>query len=90
MASSRATTSALPWCNFEAGYVLPQYRVQDFAQALRAVGEPIHDRRADDISMAKLLGLLFEITALFEMETRTELVMLQKTMVGGGKGWRAR
>ena len=31
--------------------------------------------------MAKLLGLLFEITALFEMKTRTELVLLQKTMV---------
>jgi len=31
--------------------------------------------------MAKLLTLLFEITALFDMTTRIELVMLQKTMV---------
>ena len=31
--------------------------------------------------MAKLLSLLFEVTALFDMQTRTELVMLQKTMV---------
>ena len=31
--------------------------------------------------MAKLLTLLFEITALFDMRTRIELVMLQKTMV---------
>ena len=31
--------------------------------------------------MAKLLTLLFEITSLFEMTTRIELVMLQKTMV---------
>jgi ubiquinone biosynthesis protein len=31
--------------------------------------------------MAKLLTLLFEITGLFDMVTRTELVMLQKTMV---------
>ena len=38
-------------------------------------------RRADEISMARLLTLLFEITALFDMRTRTELVMLQKTMV---------
>jgi ubiquinone biosynthesis protein len=67
--------------HFEAGYVPGQYAVADFAQALRAVGEPIHDRRADEISMAKLLTLLFEITALFDMTTRTELVMLQKTMV---------
>ncbi|MGL5736239.1 MAG: AarF/UbiB family protein, partial [Beijerinckiaceae bacterium] len=67
--------------HFEAGYVPGHHSVADFAQALRAVGEPIHDKRADEISMAKLLGLLFEITALFDMQTRTELVMLQKTMV---------
>ena len=67
--------------HFEAGYVPPHYRVEDFALAIRAVGEPIHARRADEISMAKVLTLLFEITALFEMRTRIELVMLQKTMV---------
>jgi ubiquinone biosynthesis protein len=67
--------------HFEAGYVPPHHSVDDFAQAIRAIGEPIHDRRADEISMAKLLSLLFEITALFDMATRTELVMLQKTMV---------
>jgi ubiquinone biosynthesis protein len=67
--------------HFEAGYVPRSYRVEDFAQALRAIGEPIHSRTADQISMAKLLTLLFEITALFDMTTRVELVMLQKTMV---------
>jgi ubiquinone biosynthesis protein len=67
--------------HFEAGYVPAHYRVEDFAQAIRAVGEPIHSRRADEISMAKVLTLLFEITALFDMRTRIELVMLQKTMV---------
>ncbi len=67
--------------HFEAGYVPAHHRVEDFAQAIRAVGEPIHSRTADQISMAKLLTLLFEITALFDMRTRTELVMLQKTMV---------
>jgi ubiquinone biosynthesis protein len=67
--------------HFEAGYVPEGHSVDDFAQALRAIGEPIHDRRADEISMAKLLTLLFEVTALFDMATRPELVMLQKTMV---------
>lgn len=67
--------------HFEAGYVPPVYRVEDFAQAIRAIGEPIHSRTADQISMAKLLTLLFEITALFDMATRVELMMLQKTMV---------
>ena len=67
--------------HIEAGYVPARYAVDDFAQAIRAVGEPIHQRKADEISMAKLLTLLFEITELFEMKTRPELVMLQKTMV---------
>ena len=67
--------------HFEAGYVPRVHRVEDFAQAIRAIGEPIHSRTADQISMAKLLSLLFEVTALFDMSTRLELVMLQKTMV---------
>lgn len=67
--------------HFEAGYVPPHHSVLDFAQAIRAIGEPIHDRRADEISMARVLALLFEVTAIFDMQTRTELVMLQKTMV---------
>jgi ubiquinone biosynthesis protein len=67
--------------HFEAGYVPARHSVDDFAQAIRAIGEPIHSKTADQISMAKLLTLLFEITALFEMTTRAELVMLQKTMI---------
>ncbi|MEI6572267.1 MAG: 2-polyprenylphenol 6-hydroxylase [Alphaproteobacteria bacterium] len=67
--------------HFEAGYVPMHHSVDDFAQAIRAIGEPIHQRSADQISMAKLLTLLFEVTGLFDMRTRTELVMLQKTMV---------
>jgi ubiquinone biosynthesis protein len=67
--------------HFDAGYVPAHHSVEDFAQAIRAIGEPIHNRRASEISMARLLTLLFEITALFDMATRPELVMLQKTMV---------
>jgi ubiquinone biosynthesis protein len=57
------------------------HSVENFAQAIRAIGEPIHNRTAEDISMAKLLMLLFEVTALFDMRTRPELLLLQKTMV---------
>ena len=48
--------------HFEAGYVPRHHSVADFAQAIRAIGEPIHNRAAEDISMAKLLMLLFEVT----------------------------
>lgn len=67
--------------HIEAGYVPRVHSAEDFAQALRAIGEPIHGHRASEISMAKLLGLLFEVTEIFDMQTRPELVLLQKTMV---------
>jgi ubiquinone biosynthesis protein len=67
--------------HFEAGYVPPSHSVESFAQAIRAIGEPIHNRAAEDISMARLLTLLFEVTGLFDMRTRPELLLLQKTMV---------
>jgi len=67
--------------HFEAGYVPPYHSVEDFAQAIRAIGEPIHSRTAEEISMARLLTLLFEVTGIFDMRTRPELLLLQKTMV---------
>ena len=67
--------------HFEAGYVPAHHDVSSFAQAIRAIGEPIHGQPAETISMARLLALLFEVTDLFEMQTRPELILLQKTMV---------
>jgi ubiquinone biosynthesis protein len=67
--------------HFWAGYVPPHHPVEVFAQALRAIGEPIHGRPAGEISMADLLGQLFAYTEVFDMETRPELINLQKTMV---------
>ena len=67
--------------HFEAGYVPPHHSVDNFAQAIRAIGEPIHNRTAEEISMARLLTLLLEVTGLFDMRTRPELILLQKTMV---------
>ena len=67
--------------HFEAGYVPAHHDIDSFAQALRAIGEPLQGHTAADISMARLLTQLFEVTDLFDMETRPELIMLQKTMV---------
>ncbi|WP_336278715.1 2-polyprenylphenol 6-hydroxylase [Bartonella sp. CB175] len=67
--------------HFEAGYVPAHHNIESFAQANRAIGEPIHGQSAQSISMAKLLTLLFEVTELFDMQTRPELLLLQKTMV---------
>ncbi len=67
--------------HFEAGYVPPEQDPAAFAQALRAVGEPLFGKSARDVSMSRLLSQLFEITALFDMRLRPELVLLQKSMV---------
>lgn len=67
--------------HFEAGYVPADRDIDDFARALRAVGDPIFGMDASRISMARLLTYLFEVTEKFGMETRTELILLQRTMV---------
>ena len=67
--------------HFEAGYVPRDRDPNAFAQALRSVGEPIFGHDATRISMARLLAHLFEVTERFGMQTRTELILLQRTMV---------
>ncbi|MCA3562177.1 MAG: 2-polyprenylphenol 6-hydroxylase [Aestuariivirga sp.] len=67
--------------HFEAGYVPRHHDPAVFAQAIRSIGEPIMDRPANQISMARLLTQLFEITAQFDMQTQPQLLLLQKTMV---------
>jgi len=67
--------------HFEAGYVPADQSVDEFARALRAVGEPIFGMDATQISMGRLLNYLFEVTERFGMQTRTELIHLQRTMV---------
>ncbi len=67
--------------HFEAGYVPADRDIDEFSRALRAVGEPIFGASANQISMAHLLGYLFEVTERFGMQTRTELILLQRTMV---------
>jgi ubiquinone biosynthesis protein len=67
--------------HFEAGYVPANQDVEAFALALRSVGEPIFGQDATNISMARLLAHLFDVTERFGMETRTELILLQRTMV---------
>ncbi|WOI56208.1 2-polyprenylphenol 6-hydroxylase [Palleronia sp. LCG004] len=67
--------------HFEAGYVPADRDIDDFARALRSVGEPIFGMDASRISMGRLLSYLFEVTERFGMETRTELILLQRTMV---------
>jgi ubiquinone biosynthesis protein len=67
--------------HYEFAFVPPQHSIETFAQALRAIGEPIFGRSARDVSIARLLGQLFETTRRFDMQAQPQLVLLQKTMV---------
>ena len=67
--------------HFEAGYVPADQDVDEFARALRAVGEPIFGMDATQISMGRVMAYLLEVTERFGMGTRTELILLQRTMV---------
>lgn len=67
--------------HFEAGYVPADRSVDAFAQACRAIGEPILDRPVTEISIGRLLAQLFQITDTFGMRTQPHLLLLQKTMV---------
>src|SRR4051812_4011932 len=67
--------------HFAAGYVPARQSVDAFTQACRSVGEPIMGRPLQDISLARLLAQLFQVTEQFEMETQPQLLLLQKTMV---------
>jgi ubiquinone biosynthesis protein len=67
--------------HYDFAFVPPQHPVETFAQALRAIGEPIFGRSARDVSIARLLGQLFETTRRFDMQAQPQLVLLQKTMV---------
>jgi len=67
--------------HFLAGLVSKEVSKEEFAQALRSIGEPIFGQTAKNISGGKLLGQLFEITEKFNMQTQIQLLLLQKTMV---------
>jgi ubiquinone biosynthesis protein len=67
--------------HFDAGYVPKRRSLDAFTQACRSIGEPILGRPLHEISIARLLAQLFQVTAQFEMETQPQLLLLQKTMV---------
>jgi ubiquinone biosynthesis protein len=77
----RRDYQAVAELHYEFGFVPPHHPLETFAQALRAIGEPIFGKSAREVSIARLLGQLFETTRRFDMQAQPQLVLLQKTMV---------
>lgn len=67
--------------HFEAQYVPSYHDVDEFATALRAVGEPMRGKPVSELSVGQMLDGLFAITRDFDMQTQPHLLLLQKTMV---------
>jgi len=67
--------------HFEAGWISKDRSVDSFTQACRSIAEPILDKPQNEISIARLLAQLFQITETFQMETQPQLLLLQKTML---------
>jgi ubiquinone biosynthesis protein len=67
--------------HFAAGYIPRDQSRESFMQACRAIGEPVKDLALDQISVARLLAQLFEVTERYAMETQPQLLLLQKTML---------
>lgn len=67
--------------HFEAGWIPRDRSIDSFTQACRSIAEPILDKPQGEISIARLLAQLFQITKTFQMETQPQLLLLQKTML---------
>ncbi|MBR72900.1 MAG: 2-polyprenylphenol 6-hydroxylase [Rhodospirillaceae bacterium] len=67
--------------HFEAGYVPRNQSITHFTQSIRAIGEPVMRQPLKEISIARLLGQLFEVTQNFQMETQPQLLLLQKSLL---------
>lgn len=67
--------------HFEAGFVPPDKSIDQFTQACRSIAEPILGKPLNEISIARLLGQLFQVTETFNMETQPQLLLLQKSML---------
>ncbi|HJD57575.1 2-polyprenylphenol 6-hydroxylase [Candidatus Tisiphia endosymbiont of Ptychoptera albimana] len=67
--------------HLRVGYIDKNTDLDLFAQACRAVSEPIIGYAVKNISIGKLLAQLFKITEDFGMEVQPQLLLLQKTIV---------
>ncbi|MFQ6017979.1 MAG: 2-polyprenylphenol 6-hydroxylase [Kiloniellaceae bacterium] len=64
-----------------AGYLPPGQALETFAQALRSVSEPIFDRPLHEISFARILARLLQLSESFNLPVQPQLLLLQKNML---------
>lgn len=67
--------------HINAGLIPANTNIEDFALSCRIIGKSIVGNSIKDISLAKLLGNLLKMTKEYKMQTRPELLLLQKTLM---------
>lgn len=67
--------------HIESGWVPADVRPEEFANAMRAVCEPIFERPLKDISFGKMLMRLIQTARQFRMDIQPQLILLQKTLL---------
>lgn len=67
--------------HIDIGLVPADTKIDDLALSCRKIGETIVGSNVTDVSAAKLLSNLIKMTREYKMETRPELLLLQKTLM---------
>ena len=65
----------------DAGMIGKDVPIEGFAQAVRAVTEPIMDKPMASVSLGAVLGQIFGLARRFQVEVQPQFNLLQKTMV---------
>lgn len=65
----------------DVGLVPPSTNIDDLALSCRRIGETIVGSNVKDVSVAQLLSNLITMTRDYKMDTRPELLLLQKTIL---------
>ena len=67
--------------HFDAGMISSDVPISGFAQAIRAVTEPVMDQPMGNVSLGKILGQIFGLSRRYHIEVQPQFTLLQKTMV---------
>ena len=64
----------------DAGMISHDVPVEGFAQAIRAVTEPVMDQPMGEVSLGAILGQIFGLARRYHVEVQPQFTLLQKTM----------
>jgi len=67
--------------HIEAGLVKENVNLESLAISCRKIGETIVDVSVEELSLSKLISALIDLTKEYQMDTKPNLLLLQKTLM---------